>query len=324
MPPKPKDAIKDWKKHAATWREFADLIVSVESILREQHSTGRGKLKKSIPEISSAEPFLSFPVVYLPQRGEAIFIGDTHGDSAATTSILKQERFAERVERGEAVYLVYLGDYADRGKEDVRNIELILNLKQCYPENTFILRGNHEEVAMGQSYGLLGSCIRHFDYDNGQYVFRRLNDLFEKFAAVAVCANGVVALHGGIPVGGVSSLKQLHDDDILEQIRWNDPTDQTDGFVFNHNRGMNYLFGRDVFSKFMKAIGGSVLIRSHEYVAAGYKFMFDGRILSIFSNGGASTESGYRDFILTPKYAKVSLADSIKRWSNKNVIGVRY
>lgn len=324
MPTSKQKNKKDWTKRVATWREFTDLIVSVESVYREQHNRGKGKLKKSILEISAHEAFLSFPVVYLPKKGKAIFIGDTHGDSVAITSIIRQERFIERVEQGEDVYLILMGDYADRGKEDVRNIELLLNLKQCYPENVFMLRGNHEEIAMGQSYGLLGSCIRHFDYENGQYVFRRLNDLYEKLPAVVVCANGVVAVHGGIPVGDINSLKQLHDEGILEQIRWNDPTDQTDNFMFNYNRGMSYLFGRKVFETFMNSIGGSVLVRSHEYVSAGFKLIFDNKILSIFSNGGVSTESGYRDFILYPKYAKVDLTEKIEQWSNKHVIDVQY
>jgi hypothetical protein len=253
-----------------------------------------------------------------------IFIGDTHGDSLATQAIIKQERVIERIVRGEDIYVVWLGDYADRGLADIKNLEVILSFVLAYPRQAIMLRGNHEETAVGQYYGLFGSCIKRFGFDDGQQIFKELNDLFEKLPSLAVTGHGIVAVHGGIPATPITSLQDLQDEENSAEIRWNDPTEEIDHYVHNYRRGSYFLFGQYVFETFMSAIGGQVLIRSHEYLANGYKMMFGQRLLTIFSNGGTSQESGYRDFILHPKYAKVDLTKPIKRWTEKQVFDIQY
>jgi len=307
-----------------TRSEFFQLIVSVDRLMVKEQKEGKGKLKDTISKIKAKSIFCDFPVYFLPAKGEAIFIGDTHGDSAATTAIVKGEHFLERIEAGEKVYMIFLGDYADRGKKDIRNLELILSLKKEYPDNVFLLRGNHEEVDMGQYYGLLGSCIRRFGYERGQNIFQRVNDLFDHMPHVAITKNGLVALHGGVPVTKVESLKDLNYEGVLSEIRWNDPTQETTEAIFNYKRGGHYLFGKKKFDDFMKVIGGKVLIRGHEYFANGYNIMFDGKLLSIFSNGGTSPESGYKEFIISPRYAKVNLAKPITRLTKNHVFNLKY
>ncbi|MFA5051709.1 MAG: metallophosphoesterase family protein [Patescibacteria group bacterium] len=305
-------------------RNFLSLIDSVTRSVVQRQRTGRGKLLPTIPDIQSDQPFTDWPVVYLPPRGQAIFIGDTHGDSLAVSSVLRGEGFIERVSSGEPVYLVVMGDVADRGKADVKNLELLLGLKKSYPANVFLLRGNHEELSLGQRFGLLQSCLKTFGFEQGQQVFEELNAMYERWPAMAVTGNGIVAVHGGIPVEDIHSLLDLRDENITEEMRWNDPSADVHQFVFNYMRGGYYLFGREVFARFMDAIGATVLVRSHEYVSSGCKFMFDNRLVTIFSNGGTSEESGYQDFILAPKYVKADLSRPIEAWSDQNVLDIPY
>lgn len=311
-------------KKKKTWGQLARFITKIENIIKDENKESKGKLENKIEEIKSDKPFFKYPIVYIPPKGELILIGDTHGDSESVLAILEQESFIDKADADKEIYLVATGDYADRGKEDVQNIELLLMLKEKYPNLVYLLRGNHEEVSMGQHYGLLGSCLERFGYEKGQLIFQRLNELFEKLPVVAVTGNGVIAVHGGVPISTINSLKELDDEDNLTDIRWNDPTVEIDHFVYNYKRGSNYLFGKETFNSFMKGVGANVLFRSHEYVANGHKKMFNDKLVSIFSNGGDSKESGFKDFILHPKYIKVDLSKSIKSWSDDNIIEIKY
>jgi serine/threonine-protein phosphatase PP1 catalytic subunit len=57
----------------------------------------------------------------------------------------------------EANYL-FLSNYVDTGKQSLETICLLLTYKIKYPENFFILRGNHECASINRIYGFYDEC----------------------------------------------------------------------------------------------------------------------------------------------------------------------
>ncbi|MDH5783063.1 MAG: metallophosphoesterase [Candidatus Bathyarchaeota archaeon] len=83
-------------------------------------------------------------LVNLMPKGEAVIVGDVHGDLEGLLYILKASDFIERVKEGEHCLLVFLGDYGDRGINSPEVYYVVLKLKEAFPKNVVLMRGNHE------------------------------------------------------------------------------------------------------------------------------------------------------------------------------------
>lgn len=119
----------------------------------------------------------------VPDDARLFVIGDIHGCDNELEVMLNHIKNVEKLEDTE--YVVFLGDYIDRGPDSRGVIQRLIEFKKYHPRSVF-LRGNHEDML----FGLLGlggmygrDCLRNGggaffgNYGLEDYVsFRGLSD----------------------------------------------------------------------------------------------------------------------------------------------------
>ena len=87
-----------------------------------------------------------------------------------------------------------MGDYVDRGKQSIETICLLFAFKIKYPENFFLLRGNHETMAINRIYGFYDECRRRYNIK----LWRIFTECFNCLPVAAVIEDRILCMHGGL------------------------------------------------------------------------------------------------------------------------------
>jgi len=252
-------------------------------------------------------------LVNLKPEGEAIVVGDVHGDLESLSHILNATDFIEKAKSSKPCLLVFLGDYGDRGIRSPEVYYIVLKLKETFPKKVFLLRGNHEgpDDLLAHPHDLPDHLHTKFGADSSR-AYAKLRELSGHLHSAVIVKGKYVLLHGGVPtqaktVDDLAYAHQTHPSEPhLEEILWSDPWEGLSGICASP-RGAGKLFGENETSRFLNLLNVKVLIRGHEPSPKGFKFNHSGKIITLFSRKGApySNEQG--------AYLQLDLGDAVKK-----------
>lgn len=164
----------------------------------------------------------------------------------------------------QANYL-FLGDYVDRGKQSLETILLLLCYKIKFPENFFLLRGNHEcaNVTRGKSnfttqltvvYGFYDECKRRTNIKT----WKTFIDVFNTLPIASIVASKIFCVHGGLSpsLKSMDDIRRIQrptdvpDYGLLNDLVWSDPSDTAIDWEDNE-RGVSFCYGKSVINAFL-------------------------------------------------------------------------
>ncbi|BGP02524.1 Serine/threonine-protein phosphatase PP-Z1 [Rhodotorula toruloides] len=228
---------------------------------------------------AAREVFLSQPTL-IELSPPVKIVGDVHGQYSDLIRLFEMCGFPPN-----ANYL-FLGDYVDRGKQSLETILLLLCYKVKYPENFFLLRGNHECANVTRVYGFYDECKRRCNIK----VWKTFIDVFNCLPIAAVVASKIFCVHGGLSpslssmddIRRISRPTDVPDYGLLNDLLWSDPSDTALDWEDNE-RGVSYCFGKSVIGAFLARYDFDLICRAHMVVEDGYEFWNDRTLVTIFS-----------------------------------------
>ncbi|XP_065861805.1 serine/threonine-protein phosphatase PP1 isozyme 3-like isoform X2 [Euphorbia lathyris] len=181
---------------------------------------------------------------------------------------------------------LFLGDYVDRGKQSLESICLLLAYKIRYPENFFLLRGNHECASLNRIYGFYDECKRRFNVR----LWKMFTDCFNCLPVAALIDDKILCMHGGLSpdLHNLNQIRNLPrptsvpESGLLCDLLWSDPSNEIQGWGANE-RGVSYIFGADRVFDFLRKHDLDLICRAHQVVEDGYEFFANRQLVTIFS-----------------------------------------
>ncbi|KAM6544545.1 hypothetical protein CsatB_025281 [Cannabis sativa] len=227
----------------------------------------------------SRDVFLRQPML-LELEAPVKICGDIHGQYSDLLRLFEYGGLPPR-----SNYL-FLGDYVDRGKQSLETICLLLAYKIKYPENFFLLRGNHECASINRIYGFYDECKRRFNVR----LWRIFTDCFNCLPVAALIDEKILCMHGGLSPD-LKNLKQIRmiqrptdvaEHGLLCDLLWSDPSKDIQGWGPNE-RGVSFTFGADRVTEFLRKQDLDLICRAHQVVEDGYEFFANRKLVTLFS-----------------------------------------
>ncbi|KAI5169890.1 serine/threonine-protein phosphatase 2B catalytic subunit [Pancytospora epiphaga] len=249
---------------------------------------GRLSVKQALKIVADAEGVLRIERNLLEINRKCYVIGDIHGQFYDLISMLSNFSFPRDT-------LVFLGDYVDRGSFSTEVYLYLLLLKSYYPENIFLLRGNHESRKMTSYFTFRSECLHKYNEE----VYERILESFMCLPLAAVIQRKAFCCHGGISpdlkrlsdINKINRQVEVEYTGLICDIMWADPhTDysaERKTWVENHKRRCSFFYHYSHVCSFLEENNLFTVIRGHEVQLEGFKAYDDYKgapsLMTVFS-----------------------------------------
>ncbi|KAF4006661.1 Calcineurin-like phosphoesterase family protein [Saccharomyces cerevisiae] len=158
--------------------------------------------------------------------------------------------------------------------------------KTRYPDRITLIRGNHETRQITKVYGFYDEVVRKYGNSN---VWRYCCEVFDYLSLGAIINNSIFCVHGGLSpdmttvdeIRTIDRKQEVPHEGAMCDLLWSDPED-VDTWSLSP-RGAGFLFGKREVDQFLEKNNVELIARAHQLVMEGYKEMFDGGLVTVWS-----------------------------------------
>ena len=222
--------------------------------------------------------------------GPVTVIGDIHGQFYDLLEIFNIE------EEPPFGNFLFLGDFVDRGFYSVEVMIFLICLKIKFPNNIYLIRGNHECEYISRMYGFYNECLTKF---NSEIEYLEFIDFFKFLPISALISNQVFGVHGGLSpsihlIDQIKTINRFIDvpqQGSFSDLLWSDPNLRIK--LFNKStRGAGFTYGQLAVEKFCHLNKLNHICRSHQLSMKGYELYFNNLLSTVWSAPNYEYRSG--------------------------------
>ncbi|HEX7862996.1 MAG TPA: metallophosphoesterase family protein [Verrucomicrobiae bacterium] len=141
----------------------------------------------------------------VPSGSQVFFHGDFHGDVQSFITALEwlnEQKYLSgfKIVRDD-FYMVFLGDYTDRGAFGVEVLYTLMRLKLANPDRVYMSRGNHEDISLLTRYGFFHEGRAKYGNTFDIAKIARAYDFLPVVIYLESGANALQCNHGGMEPG---------------------------------------------------------------------------------------------------------------------------
>jgi diadenosine tetraphosphatase ApaH/serine/threonine PP2A family protein phosphatase len=252
-------------------------------------------------------------------------VGDIHGQLDDLLELFKTT--GSITENGDLNFVpknyLFMGDYVDRGYHGLNTFLYLAALKLEFPNQIWLLRGNHESRQVSSRYGLYTEIILNY---GAAGLWMMVNDAFDLLPMGALVDHDVFCVHGGLSpqipliekVSLLDRMVELPATGPLADLCWSDP--ENVGEWRENTRGAGFLFGPEHTTKFTRINRLQFVARSHQLCQDGYATYFGDaadkgshkyRLITIWSAPNYSYRTGNKAMIMKFRFGDGNGQDDV-------------